>query len=79
MNGGAHACCWPGCTIVVPARMWGCRGHWRKLPKRLQRKILDTYRPGQNASTMSDAYLQAFIEVQDWIKARNASEAPTDA
>ena len=64
-----HHCHWPDCDEQVPPAMWGCRYHWRKLPKRLRDRIWDTYEPGQEIDmTPSDEYLSVAHEVQEWIK-----------
>lgn len=64
----AHTCHWPGCGKAVPPAMWGCKGHWFKLPKVLRDRIWETYRPGQEITkTPSAAYLAVAQEVQQWI------------
>lgn len=64
----AHHCHWPGCTIEVPPKLWGCKKHWFTLPKYLRDKIWATYRPGQEISKdPSDEYIDAAVEVQEWI------------
>lgn len=63
----AHVCHWPTCTTGVPAKLWGCKEHWFKLPKRLRDRIWATYVPGQEATkTPSDNYMKVALEVQDW-------------
>lgn len=72
-----HHCHWPGCKTPVPPKMWGCRGHWFKLPKHLRDRIWATYVPGQEITkTPSDAYLDAAEAVQDWIAAQNSARSP---
>jgi len=67
-----HECHWPGCKVQVPPAMWGCRMHWFMLPLRLRNKIWSTYEVGQEITMMpSHEYLEAAMEVQAWIKARN--------
>ena len=64
----AHTCHWPGCGEHVPPKLWGCRAHWSKLPKRLRDKIWATYRPGQEIDKNPSAeYLAVAREVQGWI------------
>jgi hypothetical protein len=64
-----HTCHWPGCPNAVPPAMWGCRGHWFMLPRRLRALIQKHYRPGQEISkTPSIEYIDAARKVQDWIK-----------
>lgn len=62
-----HTCHWPGCTRFVPPKMWGCRKHWFRLPKRLRDKIWETYVPGQEIrKDPSPEYLEVADEVQTW-------------
>ena len=64
----AHTCHWPGCDKQVPPAMWGCKGHWFALPKRLRDQIWATYRRGQEVTmTPSADYLKAAAEAQRWI------------
>ena len=66
----AHTCHWPGCANVVPPRMWGCRGHWFRLPRELRARIWAAYRPGQETDKRPSAeYLRAAGAVRDWIEA----------
>lgn len=68
----SHICHWPGCGNPVPAKLWGCRTHWFKLPKDLRDKIWATYVPGQEIrKDPSQAYLTAAKEVQEWIAANH--------
>ena len=67
-----HHCHWPGCTAQVPPAMWGCKGHWFKLPASLRAQIWATYKPGQEVNgTPSAAYLDAAGQVQAWIAEQN--------
>lgn len=59
-----HTCHWPGCQKVVPLKMWGCRGHWFRLPVLIRARIWRTYRPGQRPSA---EYIKAMKEAQEWI------------
>jgi len=64
-----HICHWPTCNQAVPPKMWGCKKHWFKLPKRLRDKIWITYKPGQEITKdPSEEYLKVADEVQRWIK-----------
>lgn len=64
-----HTCHWPGCDKEVPPAMWGCKGHWFALPKRLRDEIWRTYRRGQEVSkTPSAEYVAAAVAVQNWIR-----------
>jgi hypothetical protein len=48
--------------------MWGCRGHWYRLPASLRRRIWNTYVPGQEITkTPSPEYIDAAKAVQAWI------------
>ena len=64
-----HHCHWPGCDRQVPPAVWGCKGHWFKLPADLRSRIWATFQPGQEVNgTPSAAYLDAANAVQLWIK-----------
>lgn len=65
-----HTCHWPGCNKQVPPAMWGCKEHWYKLPKRLRDKIWETYTIGQEQgiALITNEYVKAAREVQEWIK-----------
>ena len=65
-----HHCHWPGCTRQVPPAMWGCSGHWYKLPQNLRAAIWRTFEPGQEVDlSPSNEYLEVADKVQAWIKA----------
>lgn len=67
-----HTCHWPGCTVEVPPKMWGCKPHWFKLPASLRRDIWNHYVPGQEITkTPSTAYVEVARRVQDWIMANH--------
>ncbi len=42
-----HHCHARGCSTPVPPEMLMCRRHWRMVPRNLQQRVWDTYRPGQ--------------------------------
>lgn len=64
-----HTCHWPGCYLYVPPKMWGCRNHWYKLPKKLRDKVWENYRSGQEIDKKPSAeYLAVAKEVQEWIR-----------
>ena len=64
-----HHCHWPGCTRQVPPACWGCKEHWRKLPKKLRDEIWAAYAPGQEVKgTPSKEYIEVARRVQQWIK-----------
>jgi hypothetical protein len=47
--------------------MWGCRGHWFRLPADLRRKVWAAYREGQEVTkTPSREYLDVAGEVHLW-------------
>ena len=67
-----HHCHWPGCTAQVPPAMWGCKGHWFKLPASLRARVWATYKPGQEVNcTPSAAYIEVARQVQAWIAEQN--------
>jgi len=73
---GKHTCHWPGCGKEVPPAMWGCKPHWFALPKRLRDRIWATYRRGQEITkTPSPEYMEAALEVQEWIAAQRPRTA----
>ncbi len=62
-----HRCHWPDCELPVPPKMWGCRRHWFKLPKRIRDEIWRTYRPGQEIDkNPSSEYLEAAAAAREW-------------
>ena len=64
-----HHCHWPGCEKQCPPAMWGCKGHWFKLPAMLRARVWATYVPGQEVTaTPSAEYLKVAGMVQQWIK-----------
>jgi len=72
-----HHCHWPGCERQVPPARWGCRAHWALIPKELQRRIWQTFRPGQEKTlTPSRAYLEAADDVQRWCRQYIAEHPP---
>ena len=77
-----HHCHWPGCSREVPPKLWGCKQHWFRLPRRLRDRIWATYVPGQEITkTPSRAYIEVAREVQQWIaengNAHEVSAHPT--
>lgn len=74
---GSHHCHWPGCGKRTPAAVWGCVKHWKMLPREIQRRIWNSFRPGQEETkTPSRAYVEAAREAQEWI-AKNYPPTPT--
>jgi hypothetical protein len=64
-----HTCHWPGCTVTVPPKLWGCKAHWFKLPKSLRDEVWRAYRPGQEIDkNPSNEYIAVANNVQRWIK-----------
>lgn len=43
----AHPCHAIGCNVAVPPKMLMCLPHWRMVPRALQKRVWDTYVPGQ--------------------------------
>lgn len=71
-----HHCHWPGCDKQVPPAMWGCKGHWFRLPIELRNKVWFSYEPGQEVNgTPSERYLRVADEVQKWIKQNGTGAA----
>lgn len=70
-GGTGHTCHWPGCEVVVPPAMWGCKPHWFRLPAHLRRQIWATYRPGQEDDrSPSREYVVAARLVKEWIQTK---------
>lgn len=64
-----HHCHWPGCSVEVPPRLWGCARHWFTLPIHLRHAVSQAYVPGQEITkTPSAKYVKVAMEVQKWIK-----------
>lgn len=73
----SHHCHWPGCNKEVPPKLWGCKEHWYKLPKRLRDAIWATYVPGQEITkTPSVDYIEVANEVQEWISENKPKPTP---
>lgn len=71
-----RGCCWPGCTVMVPASMWGCKAHWFRLPKSIRDLIWAAYRPGQeDADSVSIEYAAAFHLALAFAERANAEGA----
>ena len=69
-----HKCHWPGCHNKVPAKLWGCKAHWFKLPYAIREQILATYVPGQETTkTPSVEYIEVAKAAQEWISENNPS------
>jgi len=62
-----HKCHWPTCTRRVAPKLWGCRGHWFLLPKRIREAIWIAYVPGQEVlKNPTTAYLDAAKAAREW-------------
>ena len=67
-------CHWPTCTNPVQPKLWGCKYHWFKLPKRLRDKIWHSYVPGQEIrKDPSDKYFNVTEEVDHYTRREIAS------
>jgi hypothetical protein len=65
-----HHCHWPGCTVAVPPKLWGCKPHWYRLPKPIRDRIWATYRPGQERDkNPSPEYIAAARAAREWVLA----------
>lgn len=70
-----HTCHWPGCERQVKPAHWGCATHWGLLPRELQQRIWDAYRPGQEETmTPSREYVEAVRAVEAWCHRFNEEE-----
>jgi hypothetical protein len=55
-----HVCHADGCERPVPPKMLMCIQHWRMVPKDLQRRVWDTYVPGQEVrKNPTSEYMEA--------------------
>lgn len=71
-----HGCHWPGCNRQVPPAKWGCRTHWKLLPRNLRNAIWRAYSPGQEVTgTPSQKYIETARRVQAWIGQNHAADA----
>ncbi len=63
----SHTCHWPGCTLNVEPRLWGCKRHWFQLPKSIRDRIWKEYTYGQEIyKTPTPEYLAAAGEAIEW-------------
>lgn len=46
----SHTCHAPGCTRLVPPKMYACKLHWFQLPQKIRDAIWREYQPGQEIS-----------------------------
>ena len=76
----SHTCHWPSCGDEVPPSRWGCRVHWRLLPKAIRDAIWATYRIGQEIDKRpSPAYLAAAGWAEDYAEGYDAYAAAVAA
>jgi hypothetical protein len=69
-----HYCHAPGCSVVVPPKLFMCKRHWYKLPKRLRDAIWANYVPGQERrKDPTDSYLEVARECQAYIASQERS------
>ena len=69
-----RSCAWPRCELLVPNSRLMCPPHWSALPKVLQDRIWEHYRPGQTAATCSQEYREALCEVLAWARDRQLEQ-----
>ena len=81
MTAAAHRCQWPGCERTVPASLWGCAPHWRRIPGRLKTALQSAYTLGQEAdhNLITDRYQAVYREIQAWIGSPNLAEETVEA
>lgn len=71
----AHKCHWPGCGEEVHPRLWGCKRHWYTLPPEIRRRILLTYKPGQEVNKdPSPEYMEAAKQAREFAIEWNRKE-----
>lgn len=59
-----HRCHAQGCTTPIPAKLFLCLPHWRKVPRDLKRRLWANYRWGQEVDKRpSEAWLEAAAAV----------------
>ncbi len=69
---GEHACAVDGCTATAKAGQLMCWPHWKRLPRRLQFEVNDTWRRYRRDP---EAYLSAKAQAVAWW--REQDQAPT--
>lgn len=66
MNLSEHRCHALRCKTPVAPKLLMCYRHWRMVPKALQQRVWDTYRPGQEITKdPSPEYLVAALAAVD--------------
>ncbi len=69
----AHRCHAQGCTKVISPRLLMCPGHWRMVPRELQKAVWTHYRPGQAHEQQStQESIQAALAAIKAVAAREA-------
>ncbi len=79
----AHRCHARGCVRVVPPRMLMCIGHWKMVPRELQRDVWAQYREGQERRKdpsvdyldAADAAIRAVAELEAERAAKREAKA----
>lgn len=63
-----HTCHANGCTSRVPPKMFMCRDHWMRLPKRMRDAVWENYVPGQEVrKDPTVEYLRVTREAITWL------------
>jgi capsular polysaccharide biosynthesis protein len=71
-----HTCHAKKCLVEVPPKMFMCKRHWYRLPKRMRDKVWELYVPGQEVTkTPSPEYLAHTAECIRFVWARERAES----
>lgn len=65
-----HECPWPGCTERVPRYLWGCKEHWKLLPRELRRRCNHAWRFGPAVE-----HMEALEAIDEWIAEHSGAGA----
>ncbi len=65
-----HECPWPGCTERVPRYLWGCKEHWKLLPRELRRRCNHAWRFGPAVE-----HMEALEAIDEWIAEHESGAA----
>ncbi len=72
-----HRCHAIECDTPVPPRLLMCARHWRMVPRKLQRRVWATYRPGQEIDKQPSAeYLEAQQAAVAAVRQRELEQRP---
>lgn len=64
----SHTCHATGCTTEVPERYLMCRRHWWMVPRGMQQRLWQVYRPGQEITKdPSPEYLDVAMEIIHYV------------